>query len=52
MIEVETSVVIHAGEPRVLLQLPYGHIVVRPEDARQIAAQLTMTAEDAERSLL
>lgn len=53
-IEVEVSVVRHARTPNglgVLLQLPTGYVVMRPEDARELAATLTETAEEAEGSI-
>lgn len=48
MLAIETSIVLRDGKPAVLLQLPYGHVVMWPDDARQVAAQITMSAEDAD----
>lgn len=48
-VPVECGVVPHpSGTPGVLLQLPDGFVVMRPEDARRVAAMLTETAEEAE----
>ena len=52
-LEVEVGVVRHertANKLGVLLQLPDGYVVMRPEDARTLAAVLTETAEEAEGS--
>lgn len=36
------------GRMNVLLQLPDGYVVMHPSDARDIAARLTIAAEEAE----
>lgn len=50
MIEIETRVVPNKfdGSAGVLLQLPGGWVVLRPDDARTVAQLLTITAEEAE----
>jgi hypothetical protein len=47
---VEVNVVPHKDDhqPAVLLQLPYGYVVLRPVDARRVAKMLTETASEAE----
>lgn len=36
------------GEPAVVLQLPDGYVILRPEDAREVARMLTLTSFEAE----
>lgn len=36
------------GRTMVLLQLPDGHVLMTPNDARKVAALLTLTAEEAD----
>lgn len=52
MIKVEFSVVAYPDsnppEPAVLLQLPEGFIILRPDEARDVAAELTLMAERAD----
>lgn len=48
-VEVEARVVPHPHTGwGVLLQLPDGYIVMTPENARELAVVLTITAEEAE----
>lgn len=39
-----------AGRPAVLLQLPHGHVLMKPADARRVAGLLTETASELEES--
>lgn len=45
---VETSVVVEDGQRKVLLQLPYGYVVMTPASAREVASALVERAEMAE----
>lgn len=50
MIKIETSVkpFPRDGSPAVLLQLPSGFVIIKPEDARRVAQQLIDTAAEAD----